>query len=860
MERLISRPNTRFKLSEKVSVLLLVMVLVAVVNIGVIYTYHQQVEQSGNSVNVAGQQRMLSQRMVRFANEIAHDDSDVARDRLRIAIERYDRNLDALRYGGTVTDTQLNPRSETSDAVPSVVLRGEPLDVAPEAARDDLAREASAWKTYKPHILTVLTAEPGSESFQESIAYVRAHSDELLSVSDAVTAELAREIRVSRRALQQMLVVLLGIDVVIAILGGLFARQYLGKPMAGIAAKGLRLANGELDTRDTDPPIDRSVPLADQRSELARLTRAFDEVQAFLQTVAGQSQALAAREFDAPIFEEDVPGELGTSLDAMHDDLQSYILELQTTTEKLDAIIEASPAAIYITDTRGRIQRWNPAATEMFGWDEMAVLGEPNPTIPDEERETYRELRSRVVAGESLAGVDRQRKTRDGATIDVSISTATVTTPDGDIDGVMTVVEDITDRKERERTLRTQRDELELLGRVTDLVLEITQELVDSSNRDRIEDLVCRHLADADRYDLAWIGESRSGADDIVFRTGVGKTGTVIEDLEASIATEVGLQAARTAVETGETQVRHVTRDLVEGPQRGQGGDPPVGPEVAAVPLTYRDTIYGALVVQTRPPHSYRERELAGMATLGKTIGFARNAITNKKLLFTDSVVDLEFDVEGSTLPVVGTTEALDCVAQLDGFVVSATEDAVSLYAAVDGTTAATFVQKVRGEPSVRDAQVIADETGHRRVEVTVDDDSPLGRLTHHEVTLHSIDVESGTGTYGFEAPLTVDVSEVVDDLRGWDPEIQLVAKRERDRPVTTAAEVATEMESTLTDRQAEIFKTAYFGGYFEWPRDSTIEDLAANLGIAGSTFHHHLRHAQRKLATALLEPNRGEE
>ncbi|WP_259519790.1 helix-turn-helix domain-containing protein [Halanaeroarchaeum sp. HSR-CO] len=60
-------------------------------------------------------------------------------------------------------------------------------------------------------------------------------------------------------------------------------------------------------------------------------------------------------------------------------------------------------------------------------------------------------------------------------------------------------------------------------------------------------------------------------------------------------------------------------------------------------------------------------------------------------------------------------------------------------------------------------------------------------------------------------------------------------------------------MESTLTDRQYEIFETAYYGGYFEWPRDSTIEELADSLDIAGSTFHHHLRHAQRKLATALV-------
>ena len=62
--------NTRLKLFEKVSLLLVVMLLVASVNIGVIYTYHQQAEQVGNSVNIAGQERMLSQRMARLATEV----------------------------------------------------------------------------------------------------------------------------------------------------------------------------------------------------------------------------------------------------------------------------------------------------------------------------------------------------------------------------------------------------------------------------------------------------------------------------------------------------------------------------------------------------------------------------------------------------------------------------------------------------------------------------------------------------------------------------------------------------------------------------------------------------------------------
>ena len=165
----LRRLNTRLKLFEKVSLLLIVMVLLATVNIVVIYSYHQQTERLGNSVNIAGQQRMLSQRMVRLANEVAQEDGRTVRPRLRRSIERYDSNLDALANGGTVTDMELNPGAQSDSDLAAVTLRGEQLDPAPEAVRDDLAEERRRWNEYEPHIRTILEADPDSQRFQRSL-------------------------------------------------------------------------------------------------------------------------------------------------------------------------------------------------------------------------------------------------------------------------------------------------------------------------------------------------------------------------------------------------------------------------------------------------------------------------------------------------------------------------------------------------------------------------------------------------------------------------------------------------------------------------------------------------------------------
>lgn len=57
-----------------------------------------------------------------------------------------------------------------------------------------------------------------------------------------------------------------------------------------------------------------------------------------------------------------------------------------------------------------------------------------------------------------------------------------------------------------------------------------------------------------------------------------------------------------------------------------------------------------------------------------------------------------------------------------------------------------------------------------------------------------------------------------------------------------------------LTDRQREILDTAHEMGYFEYPKGANATDVAAELGVARSTFTEHLAAAQTKLMDSILE------
>ncbi|MEF8779409.1 MAG: helix-turn-helix domain-containing protein [Haloferacaceae archaeon] len=56
-----------------------------------------------------------------------------------------------------------------------------------------------------------------------------------------------------------------------------------------------------------------------------------------------------------------------------------------------------------------------------------------------------------------------------------------------------------------------------------------------------------------------------------------------------------------------------------------------------------------------------------------------------------------------------------------------------------------------------------------------------------------------------------------------------------------------------LTDRQREVLETAHRMGYFEYPRRASAEEVAAEIGIARSTFAEHLAAAQSTLAAGVL-------
>ncbi|HEX2825585.1 MAG TPA: EAL domain-containing protein [Burkholderiales bacterium] len=125
--------------------------------------------------------------------------------------------------------------------------------------------------------------------------------------------------------------------------------------------------------------------------------------------------------------------------------------ELRQASQKLGALIEASPLAIIVRDVEGHVESWNAAAERIFGWTFDEVRGELVPYRSADSEAAETAFRTKVLAGESVAGIESPVVTRHGKRIDVAVSGARIHDVTGRPTGYLTLIADITERRRAEQ-------------------------------------------------------------------------------------------------------------------------------------------------------------------------------------------------------------------------------------------------------------------------------------------------------------------------------------------------------------------------------------------------------------------------
>ncbi len=412
------------------------------------------------------------------------------------------------------------------------------------------------------------------------------------------------------------------------------------------------------------------------------------------------------------------------------------------------------------------------------------------------------------------------------------------------VDGMVAVyLRDVTDRYREQRRTERLRDDLDRLTILNELISDILADLVDAASRAEIADTICRRLGENDIYEFAWVGERELGGDDLIVRAAAGRTGRTLDKIEACLD-DVTVPEER-AIESGRSvavQPIGDDEDVAEPIRRAAFADGLQS--LLAIPLTYGSSVYGVVGVYTAEQDAFSERERSSFETVGEMAGFAINATRHRNLLLSDTVVELDLQVTDPAAPLVSAASRTGSPLSLDGLIPQGEELLCYVVTQEETSTVATElgagdgVREVRGIGEYDDGGVLEVHLGPR---------TPLGLLAASGVTVRSAWFTNGRGEIAIECSPDEDVRRIVDALsREFD--VDVLAKRERERDVTTAREFRDELRDKLTEKQENALRTAFFAEYFQSPRGSNAEEVAQALDITGPTLLHHLRAGQRKL------------
>ncbi|HTA50766.1 MAG TPA: PAS domain S-box protein [Verrucomicrobiae bacterium] len=135
----------------------------------------------------------------------------------------------------------------------------------------------------------------------------------------------------------------------------------------------------------------------------------------------------------------------------------------ERTTSLLAAIVDSSDDAIISKKLDGTITSWNQSAEQLFGYKAEEAVGQHITLIvPSERRSEEEDILRRLARGERVDHFETERKRKDGATVDVSLTISPICDASGRVIGASNVARDITERRQAERALSEQARLLDL--------------------------------------------------------------------------------------------------------------------------------------------------------------------------------------------------------------------------------------------------------------------------------------------------------------------------------------------------------------------------------------------------------------
>nr|WP_239639509.1 bacterio-opsin activator domain-containing protein [Halobiforma nitratireducens] len=379
--------------------------------------------------------------------------------------------------------------------------------------------------------------------------------------------------------------------------------------------------------------------------------------------------------------------------------------------------------------------------------------------------------------------------------------------------------------------------------------------------------------------DLVWIGEIDPTSERIAPRTVAG--GDLPEEFSVAadpdVAGPTGRTAARgTATMADDREGETVLPATESRPQAPQDRDLDSSEErlvrdagyrsVLSIPLAHDGDAfrYGTLTAYAERPGAFGDRLRDAVGFLATVAAHAVGALERERALLSDGVVELEVAIrtDGEDRdPLAALVRRLGRPVAVHA-VVPRSSGGSTVYCTPSGTdsaetlTTGAIETAVDAIPALESFRWVGDGDGSadRRLELEFAEGTAANAVATLGGVLRSVRPGEDRTRLLVALPQPLDVRQFVDALGRTGREATLLARRERDHATRSARPFEAELENRLSERQLRTLESAYYGGFFDWPRESTGEEIAEALGVSQPTFSRHLRVAQGKLFELLFE------
>lgn len=415
-------------------------------------------------------------------------------------------------------------------------------------------------------------------------------------------------------------------------------------------------------------------------------------------------------------------------------------------------------------------------------------------------------------------------------------------------------------RARREQEVREAREHTErVLDRVNGLIENTIEVLVQARTREELEDGVVSKLASAAPYRFAWIGRPDVTSETLTPTAWDGATnGTETGDHNPQSATgNCSFDLTREGDPVSDAY-RQGTPQILDGlSERDDSHWSDIAGEtgidaVLVVPLVYRDATYGVLAVCADDVTALDERERVVLEALGRAVANAINAIERGRILDATEIIELEFAIDDRELLFSRLSAETDCTIESAGTEYRP-DGRIRLYLSVTDVDPEAFLELARTDDEIDEVTCIVEHETECLVEIVVEE-SLLATLTEYGAVPRAVTATGGLTRFTVELPYEAEARELFEVVEDRYSGTELLGYHERERPMETRQDFKSALSERLTDRQETAIRTAYLGGFFDWPREVDGNELAEAMDISRPTYHQHLRAAQAKVFEELFE------